>query len=61
MDRIRVELDPRTAEKLRAVAAAERRPTADQAAVIIERALARRDQRRRQQCEADAGPGSIIE
>ena len=43
---IKVPLDDETLARLRELAAAERRGTADQAAVILSRAMARRARRR---------------
>jgi hypothetical protein len=42
---VRVPLDPETVRALRELALAERRATGDQAAVILMRALARRQRR----------------
>lgn len=46
LTRIRVELDSDTIRRLAELAAEERRPTAEQAAVILQRAMARRAKRR---------------
>jgi hypothetical protein len=43
---IKVPIDPETFRRLRELAAIERRATADQAAVILTRALARKPRRR---------------
>ena len=43
--RIRVSIDDETLRRLRELAELDRRPTADQAAVILERAIARQARR----------------
>jgi len=49
--RIRIELDAETLRRLAEVAATERRATADQAAVFVERAVRRRRVQRAERVE----------